>query len=61
MHMHDLGPHCIRIPVAACSKQYTILFLVYMDKEDFQHVANDWMLIRNHNFHRSTELVSADF
>ena len=33
---------------------------VYFDKEDLQCVADDGMLIHNHNFNRSTEHVSAD-
>ena len=60
-HMHDLYLHCFRMPVVARLEQYTILLPVYMDKEDFQLVADDGMLIHNHNFHRSTKLVSADF
>ena len=42
-------------------EQYTIPFPVYIDKEAFQSVAEDGMLIRNHDFHRSSELVCADF
>ena len=61
MHMRDLYPNYFQIPVAARLEQYTIPLLVYMDKEDFQPVADRGMLIRNHNFHRSAELVSADF
>ena len=60
-HMRNLYPNYFRMPVLACLEQYTIPLLVYMDKEDFQPVADDGMLIRNHNFHRSAELVSADF
>ena len=41
-------------------EQYSIPLSVYIDKEDFQPVADDGMLIRNHNFNRSVELVSAD-
>ena len=61
MHMRDLYPNYFRIPVVAHSEQYTIPIPVYMDKEAFQPVANDRILIHNHNFHRSAELVSADF
>ena len=61
MHMRDLYPNYFQIPVVARSEQYSISLLVYMDKEDFQPVADDGMLIRNHNFHPSAELVSTDF
>ena len=47
--------------MAACIEKYTILFPVYMDKEVFQSVAENGMLIRNHDFHRSVELVCANF
>ena len=47
--------------MAACVEQYSIPLPIYMDKEDFQPMTDDGMLICNHNFHRSTELVSADF
>ena len=43
--------------MAAHIEQYSIPFLVYMNKEAFQLVAEDGMFIRNHDFHRSTELV----
>ena len=46
--------------MTARSKKYSIPLLVYTNKEDFHPVADDGMLIRNHNFHRSVELVSAD-
>ena len=61
VHMPDLYPNYFRIPVATRSEQYTILLPVYMDKEAFQPMAEDGMLICNHEFHRSTELVYADF
>ena len=60
-HMRDLYLNYFRIPVAARAEQYSIPLPIYIDKEDFQPMADDGMLIRNHNFHRSTELVSADF
>ena len=47
--------------MAARIEQYTIPFPVYMDKEAFLSVAEDEMLIRNHDFHRLAELVCADF
>ena len=60
-YMSDLYPNYFRIPVATRSEQYTILLPVYIEKEAFQFVADHGMLIHNHNFHRSTELVSAYF
>ena len=44
LHMRDLYSNYFRIPVAARSEQYTILLPAYMDKEDFQPMANDGML-----------------
>ena len=55
--MRDLYPNYFRVPVAVCTEQYPIPFLVYLSKEAFQSVAEDGMFIRNHDFHRSTELV----
>ena len=60
-HMRDLYLNYFQIPVATHSEQYTILLPVYMDKEAFQPMVDDGMLIRNHNFHRSAELLGADF
>ena len=60
-HMCDLYPNCFRVPVVARVEQYTIPFPIYMDNEAFQSVAEDGMFIRNHEFHRSTKLVCADF
>ena len=47
--------------MAARADQYSISFPVNMNKEAFQLVTEDGMLIRNHDFHRSPELVCADF
>ena len=47
--------------MAAHVEQYTILFPVYMDKEAFQSVAEDKMLICNHDFLQSVELVFSNF
>ena len=58
--MHDLYPNYFRMLVTARLKQYSISLPVYVDKEDIQPVAEDGMFIRNHNFQRSTELVSAE-
>ena len=56
-HMRDLYPNYFLIPVAARAKQYSISFPTYLSKVAFQSVANDGMLICNHDFYRSTELV----
>ena len=50
MRMHDLYSNYFQMPVTAHSEQYYILLLVYFDKEDFQCVVDDGMLICNHNF-----------
>ena len=50
-HMRDLYPNYFRVPVVARAEQYTIPFPIYMDKEAFQSVVEDRMLIRNHDFH----------
>ena len=60
-HMRDLYPNYFRVPMATPVELNTIPLPVYMDKEAFQSVAEDGMLIRNHDFHRSTELVCVDF
>ena len=57
--MHDLYPNYFRMLVTACSEQYSIPLPVYVDKEDIQPMTEDGMFIRNHNFQRSAELVSA--
>ena len=61
VHMRDLYPNYFRIPMVAQSKRNTIPLPIYMDKDAFQPMAEDGMLIRNHDFHRSTELVCVDF
>ena len=61
MHMRDLYLNYFRITVSAYSEQYTIPLPAYVDKEAFQPVADDGMLILNPNFHRLVELISADF
>ena len=60
-HMRDLYPNYFRVPVVALAEKHTIPFPIYMDKEAFQLVAEDGMLICNHDFHRSTKLICADF
>ena len=60
--MHDLYPTILRmlvtIRVRGQSEEYTILVLVGTIKEDLQHMIEDGMQVRNHNFAQSTELVS---
>ena len=60
-HIRDLYPNYSQVLVAAHAEQYTISLPVYIDKEAFRSVAEDKMLIHNHYFHRSIELVCADF
>ena len=60
-HMCDLYPNYFRVHVAARAEQYTIPLPVYMDKEVFQLVAEDGMIIHNHDFHLSAEMVCVDF
>ena len=60
-HIHDLYPNYFQIPMSARLEQYTIPLPIYMEKDAFQLVADDGMLIRNHNFHRLAEPVSTDF
>ena len=51
MKMHDLYPTVLWVPMAAHAEQYSIPFTNYLDRETFQHVAEDGMLVRNHDFH----------
>ena len=60
-HMRDLYHNYFQVLVAARVEQYTIPLPIYMDKEVFQSVTEDGMLILNHDFHKSAELVCADF
>ena len=59
--MRDLYPNYFQVLVVARSEQYSISFPVYMNKEAFRSMAEDGMLIRNHDFQRSAELVWAYF
>ena len=61
MHMRDLCPTLLQVPAAAHSEQYSISFPDYLDRETFQCVVEDGMLICNHNFHQLAELVSLNF
>ena len=56
-HMHNLYPNYFRVPVVARAEQYSIPFPVYRNKEAFQLVGEDGMLIHNHDFHQLAELV----
>ena len=56
-HMCDLFPNYFRAPVVVCTEKYSISFPIYMNKEAFQSVVEDGMFIRNHDVHRSVELV----
>ena len=40
-------------------EEYVVLVPAYACKEDLKQVVEDGMLIRNHNFVQSTELVSS--
>ena len=60
-HMRDFYTTLLRVPVAACDEEYSILVLDYLDRKSFQHVAEDEMLICNHDFNESAELVCFDF
>ena len=56
-HMRDLYPNLLRLPVAARAEEYSIPFLIYMDKKFYQLVAEDGMFIHNHDFDETAELV----
>ena len=60
VHIHDLYPNYCQLLVVALVEQYSIPFPVYMNKEDFQSVAEDEMFIHNHDFHQLAKLVRAD-
>ena len=59
--MHDLYPTLILVPVAAHAEEYSIPFLGYLDRKSFKRLAEDGMLIYNHDFNESAELVCFDF
>ena len=48
-HMHELYPNNLRIPMVACTEEYSIPFPSYMDKKSYQCVAEDGMYIPNHD------------
>ena len=51
MHKHDLHSTFLQVPVEARVEQCSIPFPDYMDRETCQRVAEDGMLICNHDFH----------
>ena len=53
----ELYPTNLRIPVVALFEKYSIPFPGYLDKKPYQHMAEDGMYIRNHDFNETTELV----
>ena len=55
--MRELYPNLLRIPMAACTEEYSIPFFSYMDKKSYQRVAEDRMFIHNHDFDETIELV----
>ena len=56
-HKHELYPNHLRILVVARAEEFSIPFPNYMDKKSYQHVAEDGMFIRNHDFDETVELV----
>ena len=60
-YMHDLYPTLFRVPMVSRTEEYFVPFPNYLDRKSFQRVAKDGMLIRNHDFNESAELVSFGF
>ena len=50
-HMRDLYPTLLQMAVEACVEQYSISLLGYLDRETFPRMAEEGMLIHNHDFH----------
>ena len=59
--MRDLYPTILGVRVEARAEEYYIPFPGYLDRKSFQHVAEDEMLILNHDFNESIELLCFDF
>ena len=63
-HLHDLYSVMLRMPVTVRvggqGKEYTISVPTDTIKEDLQKMIEDGMLVYNHNFAQSTELVSLE-
>ena len=57
MHIQDLYPTLLRVPVVASVEEYSIPFPDLIDKKSFQRVAKDGMYILNHDFNETAELV----
>ena len=57
-HMRNLYPTLLRVLVVARAEEYTIPLPGFMDRKSFQHVAEDEMCIRNHDFNEMAELLS---
>ena len=51
MHMHDLYPPHLQVSMAACVVQYSISFPGYVDRETFERIAENEILILNHDFY----------
>ena len=60
-HMRKLYPNNLRILVVARVEDYSIPIPSYMDKKSYQHVAEEGMYIRNHDFDETVELVWLNF
>ena len=56
-YMHDLYPNSFRLPTVARGEEYSIPFLVSLDKRSYQGLAEDGMYMRNHDFDETAELV----
>ena len=61
IHMSELYPNLLRIPVEARVEEYSIPFPGYMDKKTYQRVAKDKMFIHSQDFDKTIELVCLDF
>ena len=59
--MRDLYSTLFQVLVVAHVKEYSISFPGYLDRKSFQRVDEDEMLIHNHDFNESVELVCFDF
>ena len=60
-NMHELYSTNLRIPMVALVEESSIPFPGYIDKISYQHVAEDGMYIRNHDFNETARLVWLDF
>ena len=60
-HLHDLYPALLRMPITMQAEgrgeEYAISAPASTGKEDLLQMVEDGMLVRNHNFAQSTELV----